>query len=113
MPTFTKHISLADLTEVASRIDPAAETPIVRATAEARLKEFETICCPLTTEKWKTRWQEMCLLPADDIEDKEPLERRAEEWRSKPAFMRDEVTVTRLGGQTCRSRHTCRTKYVF
>lgn len=96
MPTFTKHISLADLTEVASRIDPAAETPIVRATAEARLKEFETICCPLTTEKWKTRWQEMCLLPADDIEDKEPLERRAEEWRSKPAFMRDEVTVTRL-----------------
>ncbi|CCM04304.1 uncharacterized protein FIBRA_06475 [Fibroporia radiculosa] len=93
-PGFTKHISLSDLPNESADSAATEESPISQAKAQA--KDYEAICCPLTTEKWKTRWREMCLLPAGDIQDKESLERRAEAWRSRPGFLCDEVTITRL-----------------
>ncbi|KZT07625.1 PRMT5-domain-containing protein [Laetiporus sulphureus 93-53] len=96
MCTITKHISLEDLAVISERSNVSGETPVLKAVAEAQAKDYSAICCPLTTEKWKTRWQEMCLLPADGIEDKNALERRAEEWRSKRVYLHDEVTLTRL-----------------
>lgn len=97
MPTFTTLVSLTDLAAVSPHLDGPENTPVLKAKAEARAKDYDAICCPLTTEKWRTRWRDMCILPVDGVPDKNPLEQRAEEWRSKPAFMRDEVTVTRLG----------------
>ncbi|KAI0956054.1 hypothetical protein AcV7_006562 [Taiwanofungus camphoratus] len=96
MPTFTTLVSLTDLAAVSPHLDGSENTPVLKAKAEARAKDYDAICCPLTTEKWRTRWRDMCILPVDGVPDKNPLEQRAEEWRSKPAFMRDEVTVTRL-----------------
>lgn len=39
----------------------------------------------------------MCLLPTGDTPDKSALEMKAEAWRAKPGFEREEVTITRLG----------------
>ncbi|GBE88024.1 PRMT5-domain-containing protein [Sparassis latifolia] len=96
MFTFTSHLSHSDISQVSLRTDPATETPILHATAEARAKGYDAVCFPLTNDIWKMRWRDLCLLPPGDIQDKEALERRAETWRSKPAFMRDEVTITRI-----------------
>ncbi|EMD34129.1 hypothetical protein CERSUDRAFT_141621 [Gelatoporia subvermispora B] len=96
MPTFTSHIAPQELARLASREYPSAETPVLQAAAEARAKGYDTICYPLTTDNWKTRWQDMCLLPGEDVKDRNALEQRAEAWRAKPAFLRDEITVTRL-----------------
>lgn len=41
----------------------SAAIPILNLIKEARNKSYETICLPLTTEKWKERWEGMCLLP--------------------------------------------------
>ncbi|OCH94445.1 PRMT5-domain-containing protein [Obba rivulosa] len=97
MPTFTSHVSLDDITRLASHtgLSPKS-TPILQAAEEARANDYDAICYPLTTEKWRKRWQDMCLFPGEDVEDKNALEQRAEAWRAKPTFSLDEVTVTRL-----------------
>ncbi|KAH9936058.1 PRMT5-domain-containing protein [Amylocystis lapponica] len=96
MFTFTSHVSLEDLAQVSVRSDSARENPILKVAADAHAKGYEATCLPLTNEKWKTRWRDMCLLLTDDVQDKDALEHRAECWRSKPAFVRDEVTISRL-----------------
>ena len=61
---------------------------------------IQALCIPLTTDKWRTRWRGMCLLSDEAGEgssDKSEFEKQAEEWRAKPVFARDEVTITRLG----------------
>ena len=74
------------------------ETPLLSLIAEAQSKGYEAIAMPLTTEKWKQRWSDMCLLPTGSDRDMEIVaEKKAEVWRSRPGFMRDEVTLTRLG----------------
>ena len=82
-----------------SNAQPAqnGETPVIRATTDARNKGYDGIAIPLANEKWKERWGGMCLLPTGDTPDKSALEIKAEAWRAKPGFTRDEVTVTRLG----------------
>lgn len=98
MSTFTKHLSLAELQSPSSSAE--GETPILRTIADARAKDYAGVCCPLTTEAWRERWRGMCLLPMNDAHDKIAIERKAEAWRSTPAFERDEVTLTRLGEWT-------------
>lgn len=71
-------------------------TPVLTAASEARSKGYEALCIPLTTEHWKKRWTEMCLLP-NDAERDVAAEKCAEAWRSRPGFLKDEVTMTRLG----------------
>jgi protein arginine N-methyltransferase 5 len=74
------------------------ETPVLELLAEARDKGYDIICLPLTTEKWKARWEDMCLLPpGSDRETQISAEKQAEAWRSKPCFLQGEVTITRLG----------------
>ncbi|KAG6865728.1 hypothetical protein C0991_012374 [Blastosporella zonata] len=75
----------------------AHETPILNLIAEARSKGYDALALPLTTEKWKTRWAEMCLLPPGGEREMEiKKEQRAEVWRSRPGFLEGEVTLTRL-----------------
>ena len=115
MPSFCSHYTLAELAARASPSDPFApsnpnpaaseaaaadDTPVLRAVGDARGGGYDTICVPLTTERWKARWRELCLLDLGPHEDPATLgaiEQRAEAWRSKPAFFRDELTVSRLG----------------
>lgn len=73
-------------------------TPVLRFIENEKAKGYGKLCLPLTTEKWKERWSQMCLLPVKSSEhDKETAARAAEAWRLNPVFTRDEVTITRLG----------------
>jgi len=74
------------------------ETPVLQLIAEARNKNYDTVSLPLTTDKWKKRWTEMCIMSLDATEaEKEAAAEKAEAWRSMPSFMSDEVTMSRLG----------------
>ncbi|KAF7374956.1 Protein arginine N-methyltransferase [Mycena sanguinolenta] len=93
--------SLEDITKVAKEPrKPNALTPVLALSAEARSKGYDLVCLPLTTEKWKKRWTEMCLLPSGVDSDADmAAEQRAEAWRAKPGFLLEEVTYN-----TARSR---------
>lgn len=97
--TMSTFITLEDLSK-ASKEQPSNdehETPVLRIVAEARSKGYDAVCLPITTDKWKQRWSEMCLLPAESSEgDKEAAARAAEAWRLRPGFLRDEVTMSRI-----------------
>ena len=97
MPAFSSHYALEDIVELSRRDDLGDETPVLRATSDARSVGYDTVCVPLTNEKWKARWRELCILNPEESPDKLSIEQRAEAWRSKPAFFRDEVTISRLG----------------
>lgn len=74
------------------------DSPALKLVAEKRSKGYDLVCLPLTTEAWKTRWRDMCILPSGSDRDRDVLaEERAEAWRAGPVFKRDEVTITRLG----------------
>lgn len=99
MAAFVTHVTLDHLNRLAQP-DPedlSGRTPSQKATAQARAKGYEGICLPLTSDQWKARWRELCLIPAEGSSDAAALEKSAENWRSKPGFLRDEVTITRLG----------------
>lgn len=73
-------------------------TPVLKLIESEKAKGYGKLCLPLTTEKWKERWSQMCLLPMESSgQDKEIAAKAAEAWRLNPAFTRDEVTITRLG----------------
>ncbi|KAI0635657.1 PRMT5-domain-containing protein [Trametes polyzona] len=96
MPAFCSHYTLEDIAELTRRDDLGDDTPVLRATSDARTGGYDTICVPLTNEKWKARWKELCILDPEASPDKLAIEQRAEAWRSKPAFFREEVTISRL-----------------
>ncbi|GJE96614.1 PRMT5-domain-containing protein [Phanerochaete sordida] len=98
MAAFVTHVTLDHLDRYAqpSAEDLSGKTPSQKATVQARAKGYDGICLPLTNDKWKARWRELCLVPADGSPDAAALEQSAENWRSKPVFLRDEVTITRL-----------------
>ncbi|KAH9945240.1 PRMT5-domain-containing protein [Epithele typhae] len=97
MPSFCSHYALEDLALISRRDDLGEDTPVLRAASDARSAGYETICVPLANDKWKTRWRELCLLNlTQDQETLNTTEQRAEAWRSKPAFFRDELTISRL-----------------
>jgi type II protein arginine methyltransferase len=77
--------------------DPAFETPVLKLLSVSKSKGYDIACIPLTNDNWRARWKRMCLSP-DSVEEKdEDAERLSEAWRSNPAFLKDEVNVTRLG----------------
>lgn len=87
-----------DIQRASEQPDAAHPTPILKVLAEARDNSYETVCLPLTTASWRARWRGMCLLPGGESREMDgKAEQQAENWRSQPAFQRDEVTVTRLG----------------
>ena len=96
--TISTFLTLEELSDAAKTVDMKYETPMLAQLVEARDKGYDAICLPLTTEKWKNRWSNMCLLPTGSNRDSQNLaELQAEAWRSNPCFLRDEVTITRLG----------------
>jgi protein arginine N-methyltransferase 5 len=96
--SLSTHIALEELAQTSTQGNASYETTVLRLVAEARSKGYDLICLPLTTEKWKSRWRDMCILPSEADRNRDVVaEERAEAWRASPAFMRDEVTMTRLG----------------
>ncbi|KAJ7104203.1 PRMT5-domain-containing protein [Mycena belliarum] len=76
---------------------PDSPTPVLALSSRARAKGYDLVCLPLTTDKWKSRWAGMCLLPTGtDLDTDMAAEKRAEAWRANPAFLIDEVTITQL-----------------
>ena len=97
--TFATSYTLAD---IQSRQADAEETSVLSLLSDARERDNDLICIPLTTEAWKQRWSKMCILPGEPSENGEAtknadVEALAEAWRGSPAFQSDEVTITRLG----------------
>jgi len=97
MATVAGHLSLDDIASAAADRDPIYETPILRLLSTSKTKGYDTVCIPLTNEKWQARWKEMCLSPEDEAMKNVGAERASEAWRSNPGFLREEVNVTRLG----------------
>ena len=97
MATVAGHLSLDDIAGAAADRDPNYQTPILRLLSTSKDKGYDTVCIPLTNEKWQARWKEMCLSPEDEAAKNVGVERLSEAWRSNPGFLREEVNVTRLG----------------
>lgn len=97
MATVATHLSLDDIARAAVDRDPNFETPILRLLSDSKAKGYDTVCVPLTNDKWRTRWKKMCLSPEDEADKDESAERISEAWRSNPVFLSEEVNVTRLG----------------
>ena len=97
MATVAGHLSLDDIASAAADRDTSYETPILRLLSTSKTKGYDTVCIPLTNEKWQARWKEMCLSPEDEAAKNDGAERVSEAWRSNPGFLREEVNVTRLG----------------
>ena len=95
--TVAGHLSLDDIANAVADRDPNYETPILRLLSTSKAKGYDTVCIPLTNEKWRARWKKMCLSPEDEGEKDDSAERVSEAWRSNPVFLREEVNVTRLG----------------
>ena len=96
--TISTFLTLEEILKFPKNNGSKYETPVLELLAKARDKEYDMICLPLTTEKWKKRWADMCLLPpGSDRETQILAEKQAEAWRSMPCFLQDEVTITRLG----------------
>jgi protein arginine N-methyltransferase 5 len=94
----------------ASPLRTGEGSPVLKLTTEARSKGYQSVCIPLTTEKWKARWTETCLLPPDYDPSAAAgvnADHRAELWRSNPAFEIGEVTITKLGVVNQTRRFTC------
>lgn len=96
--TLSTFITLEEFTQLSAQNDTTSESPVLKLVAETQSKGYDVICLPLTTEKWKKRWIDMCILPSESDGDRDAhAETRAEAWRAGPAFLRDEVIMTRLG----------------
>lgn len=106
MAAVAGHLSLDDIASATADRDPNYETPILQLLSTSKAKGYDTVCIPLTNEKWQARWKEMCLSPEDEAEKGDGVERVSEAWRSNPAFLREEVNVTRLGASAEPSRCT-------
>jgi protein arginine N-methyltransferase 5 len=95
--SLSTHITLDEFVQVSAG-NGTHETTTLKLVAETRSKGYDLICLPLTNDKWKSRWRDMCILSSGFDRDRDVIaEERAEAWRANPAFMRDEVTMTRLG----------------
>ena len=95
--TIVTFVTIDDIQHTPVAKDDSVQTPVLNLSAEARSMGYQGLCLPLTTENWKARWEETCLLPVGSTEKDLVSEKLAEEWRSKPAFIEDEVTMARIG----------------
>lgn len=87
-----------DIRRASDAPDERFATPVLKLLSQAKTKNYETVCLPITTPQWRARWRGMCILPGGQDRDMDALaEQQAEAWRSQPAFQREELTVTRLG----------------
>ena len=91
-------ISRQDIQAVLRDRGPDHSTSAVASlTAAARAKGYHSLCLPLTTERWKHRWADLCLLPSGALPEKDlAAQSRAEAWRANPRFLHDEITISHL-----------------
>ena len=75
------HLSLEDIAGADVDRDPNFETPILRLLSDNKTKGYDTVCMPLTNERWRESWKKMCLSPEDEAEKDESAERISEAWR--------------------------------
>ena len=120
--TVAIQLTLDDLAFDANESLDGFSTPLLKLQANAR-QYYDTVCVPLSNERWRERWRRMCLSeggssgvaaagssskndsdkvkvpeePTADAEAKKEADRIAEQWRANPSFKHDEVTMTRLG----------------
>ena len=74
------------------------KSPVLKLIADTRGRGYDSLCLPLTTDKWKNRWTDLCLVPPGGVADRDvAAESRAEAWRANPRFLHDEVTISHLG----------------
>jgi hypothetical protein len=101
MDSFVSFSSLITLNDVRAahthKPDDRSTSVVSSLTAAAREKGYYSLCLPLTTEKWKHRWADLCLLPSGASPEKDSAaESRAEAWRANPRFLHDEITISHL-----------------
>ncbi|KAK1224056.1 hypothetical protein PQX77_008386 [Marasmius sp. AFHP31] len=110
--SISTRITLSDIVQTTHSPDLAHETPVLQLISESRSKGYDSVCLPLTTDTWKKRWTDMCIVPETAGDEKRKRESRresrmfvgrdttadkkAEKWRENPCFELDEVTITRL-----------------
>ncbi|KAL0570210.1 hypothetical protein V5O48_011747, partial [Marasmius crinis-equi] len=111
--SISTRITLSDIVQAKNSPEPPThETPTLQLVSESREKGYDSVCLPLTTDAWKKRWTDMCILPDSKGDEKRKRESRresrifvgrdtvadkkAEKWRENPCFELDEVTITRL-----------------
>lgn len=104
--TLATSLTAEDIADATLSHDTQFDTPVLQVVSEAHAKGYETLSIPITTEKWRKRWSDMCLLSVDATdEEKEEAAKKAEAWRSRPVFLKDEVTISRLGESIVASRN--------
>ncbi|TEB34666.1 shk1 kinase-binding protein 1 [Coprinellus micaceus] len=95
--TLATSLTAEDIADAILSQDSQFDSPVLQVVSEAHAKGYETLSLPLTNENWRKRWSDMCLLSVDATDsEKEEASKKAEAWRSRPVFMRDEVTISRL-----------------
>ncbi|RXW13777.1 hypothetical protein EST38_g12075 [Candolleomyces aberdarensis] len=95
--TLATALTTEDVADAIRAPDANFATPGLQLAAEARAKGYDTLSLPLTTDNWRKRWTEMCLIAVDATDaEKQAATRAAEEWRLRPGFLKDEVTISRL-----------------
>lgn len=73
-------------------------TPLEHAIDAAYADNYTGVCLPITNEKWKDRWNSLCLTsPGADASASQAQAEKAEAWRVADGFRRDEVNLTKLG----------------
>lgn len=70
--------------------------------------DYDLVAVPLANERWRARWEKLCLRPNEEDLDpaspealardqaRERIDREADMWRKDGGLKRDEVNVTRL-----------------
>jgi type II protein arginine methyltransferase len=120
IPSITK-MSLASIATLFSQSELSQASiseghTVLKLVEDAESKGYQSVCIPLTTQRWKARWEDMCLAspaPSTNLAKKREsrrdsrivnanqrdakAEKRAEQWRLRPVFERDEVTITQIG----------------
>jgi type II protein arginine methyltransferase len=73
--------------------------PALELRGQSIAESYDSLCLPLTTEKWKSDWMRMCLQPGDKRESKRfasDAQKETEKWRKNPVFEKDHVTISTL-----------------
>ncbi|KZS92654.1 PRMT5-domain-containing protein [Sistotremastrum niveocremeum HHB9708] len=94
--------TLPELTQLLQSKEEKPDTSaLFQIIEETRSSRYDSVCIPLTNDKWRQRWHEMCIVE-DETKPRDPsAEQKAELWRSGVvAFKREEVIPTTLDEAT-------------
>ncbi|WOO84808.1 Protein arginine N-methyltransferase 5 [Vanrija pseudolonga] len=105
-----------DIPKLPTKPHPAP-SPLQAAIGEVISEtDYDVVCLPLANDRWRERWDRLCLRPVDEEEDamldayssadsqaatersqaRADVDREADLWRREPSLRRDECNITRL-----------------